>query len=165
MAESAGSPDRLTRKTFVRDALPTAGDDAVVVGEALTLREVALEAEKKPAVRVLAVVGGNGQLSGVIRVPALCDDLFLSVAPEDYIAEILRPGKLEEFGRYARSESAKDLMEEPFAVSLDDDIGIAFRVMHDNGLEGIPVIDREGRPVSYLDRFRLIAVWLKTHAG
>jgi len=35
--------------------------------------------------------------------------------------------------------------------------------MHDEDLEGLPIVDAEMRPSGYLERLELIKVWLQEH--
>lgn len=163
MARDESSQDRLTKDTKVSAALDRAGSDLVVVRFNKPVREIAEAAAANASLRIISVIDAEGRLTGLIRVHALCDELFFNIAPEEFISEILEPGKLAEFGRILRAKTASELMEEPESVSLDDNVGRAFRRMHDRSLDGLPVLDASGHPVAYLDRLRLIAVWLKTH--
>ena len=162
MSDQSAS-DRLTKTMRVAEALNHVGLDPIVVGLDMEVREVAMAAAGHPAVRVISVVDANGRLAGLIRVGLLCDDLLLSIAPEEFIADILEPGKLDEFRRLAHATVAADLMEPAEGVQEDDTLGAAFHRLHERNLDGLAVLDAEGRPVAYLDRLRLIAVWLEAH--
>jgi CBS domain-containing protein len=165
MTESSHEADRFTRSTLVSSALDSLGSAPVIVSEDAPLAEVASKAADEWSIRVICVTDDEGRLEGIIRVKALCDDLFLSVAPEGFIADILLPGHIEEFARLSASRTAGQLMEPPVSVQLTDNLAVAFKRLREKGLEGIPVLDAEGRPVAYLDSLRLIAVWVRTHAA
>jgi CBS domain-containing protein len=163
MVKSESFGDRLTKETTVSQALDDAGSEPLIVREDTALRDVAAELARHPAVRVVCVVDAQGTLRGLLRAGSVCDDLFFHVAPEEFISDILEPGKLEEYRRYARGRVASDLMEEAASVVSEDTLGTAFKRLHERGLDGLPVIDAKGRPISFLDRLRLIVVWLQTH--
>ncbi len=155
--------DRQTKATRVGAALDRAGKEPVVVAQDASIPAIAAAAEAHPEVRLICVVDAAGRLAGLIRLNALCDDLFFHVAPEEFLSDVFDPDKVAEFGRYSRAQRAADLMEAPDAVTVDESVMIAFRRMHERGLEGLPVVDGAGRPVAYIDRLRLLSVWLRTH--
>ena len=163
MARGESAGDRITKEATVSEALNHAASVAVVVRGETALREIAAAASEHPAVRVICVVDEDQKLIGLIRVNALCDDLYFHVTPEEFISEILERGKIDEFGRFARARVASDLMEAATSVVGEDTLATAFARLHDRGLDGLPVVDPSGRPIAYLDRLRLIVVWLETH--
>ena len=155
--------DRSIRETPIGAALARLGRRPLVVSKTTPLRDVAVACEKQPEVHVISVVDDAGALAGLLRVAALCDHLFIHVSPEEFLHDIFGPGKIEEFGRFVHARVAADLMEEPASVSPADTVASAFQRMHDRGLEGLPVVDDQGKPLAYIDRLRLIALWLEAH--
>src|SRR6266540_1754096 len=114
--------DRLTKATTVSSALDTAGSQPIVVLETASIPEVAAAWEAHPEVRVICVVNNQGTLAGIIRVGPICDALFLHLAPEEFLADILEPDSLLEFRRLSHARRAADLMEEAKGVLADDSV-------------------------------------------
>ena len=164
---AAGAPreeeDKATKATTVGDAWRAGAAQACVVPESAELRQVAEAALESPAVRTIAVVDDQGRLVGIIPLVLLVDELFYRVAPEEFLTDILEAGAIEEYGRISRAATAGQLMGPPASVTLADTVRQAFGLLHDLELEGLPIVDGEGRPVGYLDRLQLLGVWLRTH--
>ena len=155
--------DRATKATTVGDAWGTAGARPCVVPNTADLHQMAQAAMESPAVRTIAVVDREGRLAGIIPLALLLDELFHRVAPEEFLAEILEAGAIEEYGRISRAATAGELMQPPASVTVEDTVRTAFGLLHDLELEGLPIVDAGGRPVGYLDRLHLLWVWLRTH--
>ena len=154
--------DALTRGTLVGEARRIA-ESPCVVREDDDLREVAEALSVHRRVHTAAVVNAAGTLVGIIPLRLLLDELFLQVAPEEFLTEILDRERIEEYGRMVRARTAGELMQPPVYVTVKDTIGDAFARMHDHDLEGLPVVDEGLRLVGYLDRLELIRVWLQEH--
>lgn len=132
-----------------------------VVTEDQSVAEVAACLSDNPGVNAAPVVDADGRLLGVIPMHLLVDDLFLDIAPEEFLADLGDVEGLEEFGRMTRAKTAGDLMEEPAYVTEDDSVRDAFAILHERDLEGLPIVDLEMKVVGYLDRLHLIQLWLK----
>jgi CBS domain-containing protein len=165
MQDESGEPeaDVLIGMTRVSEITGLAGEAPCVVPHDMDLKEVARQMSQRREVRTAAVVDAEGRLAGIIPLRLLLDELFLRVAPEEFIADILEPEHMEELGRVVRAETAGDLMQPPTYVTLSDTVKDAFRRMHDHELEGLPIVDEEMRPVGYLDRFQLLQTWIREH--
>ena len=163
-AEELGTPreDALTKGALVGNARRIA-ESPCIVREDDDLRELAEALSVHRRVHTAAVVNAAGTLVGIIPLRLLLNELFLQVAPEEFLTEILDRERMEEFGRMVRAHTAGELMQQPVYVTVEDTIGDAFARMHDHNLEGLPVVDRELRPSGYLDRLELIKVWLQEH--
>jgi CBS domain-containing protein len=118
---------------------------------------------RRRGVRTAAVVDAEGQLVGIIPLRLLLDELFFRVCPEEFISESLETGRMEELGRMVLAERAGELMQPSVYVTLDETVRDAFCRMHDEKLEGLPIVDQGMRPVGYLDRFQLLEVWIREH--
>ena len=163
-AETLGTPqeDALTKGTPIGAARRIA-ENPCIVNENDDLRQVAEALSVHRRAHTVAVVNAAGTLVGIIPLHLLVDELFLQVAPEEFLAEILNRERLEEYGRMVRAGVARDLMLEPVFVTVEDTIGDAFARMHDHNLEGLPVVDAKRCPTGDLDRLELIKVWLEGH--
>ena len=111
--------------------------------------------------------GGGGQVRGawwgVIPMRLLLDELFLHVAPEEFLVDLRAMEGIEEFGKLSRARSAKDLMQPAVYVTMDDSVREAFSRMHEHRLEGLPIVDKDMRVVGCLSRLQLIRLWLQKH--
>lgn len=159
-----GTPrqDALTKGTPIGDARRIT-ETPCVVEEGADLREVAESLSVHRRVHTAAVVDAAGRLVGIIPLRLLLDELFLQVAPEEFLTEILDRERMEQYGRMIHARTAGELMQRPVYVTVEQSIGEAFGLMHDHDLEGLPIVDAERRPVGYLDRLELIKVWLQEH--
>ena len=154
---------QVTKRTLVREALERAGLEPCVVQGEEELQAVAERLGSQPGVHTVAVVDRQGHLLGIIPMRLLVDDLFLRVAPEEFLADLKDSEGVEEFGRMSRAKTAADLMEEPAFATMDDTVRDAFARMHERKLEGLPIVDAEMKVVGYLDRLQLLRLWLKQH--
>ncbi|MBI1886346.1 MAG: CBS domain-containing protein [Chloroflexi bacterium] len=149
----------------VRDALERAGSVPCVVRTGDTLEATVERLSDTPGIRTVAVVDDEYRLVGVIPIRTMLDELYLAVAPEEFLAEIGEEEKLEEFGRISRARTAGELMLSPVHVTMDDTVRDAFAKMHEHDLGGLPIVDEEGKVAGYLDRLNLIRLWLRRRRG
>ncbi len=149
------------RKTTVREAMRRlAGPSPCLVHPDDDVMALVEKAVRSPEVETFAVVDDDGKLLGIIPLRLLLDELFLSVVPEEFLLSMRHLEDIEEFARIARAKRARDLMQPPVSVTPDDSIGRAFALLHERGLQGVPVVDEAGRVTGYLDSLQLIALWL-----
>ncbi len=152
-----------TKRTLVREALEKVGSKGCVVSAGDDLAAVSESLADSPGVHTVTVVDDQGRLVGVIPMRLLLDELFLDVAPEEFLVGLREIENVEEFGRIIRARTAGELMEEPAYVTMDDTVRDAFTRMHERKLEGLPIVDEELRVEGYLDRLQLVRHWLKRH--
>ena len=152
-----------TRHTLVREALEKVGGRGCVVSAGDDLVAVSESLADSPGVHTVAVVDDQGRLVGVIPMRLLVDELFLDVAPEEFLVGLREIEDVEEFGRIIRARTAGELMEAPAYVTMDDTVREAFTRMHERKLEGLPIVDEGLQVAGYLDRLQLVRLWLKKH--
>jgi len=155
--------DLITQRTSVREALGREAAQPCVVEESADLLRICERLGEAPGVDIVAVVDEAGRLRGIIPVRLLLDELFLRVAPEEFLADLRAMEGVEEFGKLSRARSARDLMQPAVYVIMADSAREAFSRMHERRLEGLPVVDEEMRVVGYLGRLQLIRLWLQKH--
>jgi CBS domain-containing protein len=155
--------DLITQRTTVREALGTDATRPCVVEEGADLLRICERLGETPGVDVVAVVDDARRLSGIIPVRLLLDELFLHVAPEDFLNDLRAMEGVEEFGKLSRARSARDLMQPAVYVTMDESVRDAFGRMHERRLEGLLIVDREMHVVGYLSRLQLIQLWLQKH--
>ena len=155
--------DLITQRTTVREALGADAPQPCVVEEAADLVRICVQLSGVPGVDVVAVVDDARRLRGIIPVRLLLDELFLHVAPEDFLADLRAKEGVEEFGKLSRARSARDLMQPAVYVTMEDNVREAFSRMHEQRLGSLPIVDEEMRIVGYLSRLQLIRLWLQKH--
>jgi len=163
MRDTAGSrkeEGEAAKRLSVSDAVQEALRATCVVTRDQSVADVAECLSENPGVNTAAVVDVNGRLQGIIPLRLLLNDLFLNVAPEEFLADLGGIGGLEEFGRMVRANTAGVLMEPPAYVAVEDSVRHAFALMHERHLDGLPVVDPEMKVVGYLDRLDLVRLWL-----
>ncbi len=161
--ESKRREASITKRTPVREALGTAGTEALTVQEGDNLTLVAERLISRPEINTVPVVDSRGRLVGIIPTRLLLDELFLEVAPEEFLAELKAIEDVEEFGRISRARTAGELMEEPAYVTMDHPVREAFARMHERNLDGLPIVDADMKVVAYLDRLQLIQLWVRRY--
>ncbi len=155
----------ITKRTLVREALEKVGTEPCVVREDDALPVVAEELSSRQGVNAVAVVDSQARLVGVIPMRLLLDELFLDVAPEEFLVGMRDIEDVEEFSRLSRAQTAGELMEEPVYVTMDDPVREAFARMHEHKLEGLPIVDEEMKVVGYLERLQLLRLWVRRYLG
>ncbi|MFQ6019583.1 MAG: CBS domain-containing protein [Dehalococcoidia bacterium] len=163
MAEGEDRPP-ITKQTTLREVPDTVDARPHTVGEDEPLTAVAENLCEEQGVHTAAVVDPADRLVGIIPMRIVLDELFLALAPEEFLVEMREMAGVEEFGRISRAQTARELMEEPVYVTMDDTVREAFVRMHEAKLEGLPVVDETMKVVGYLDRFQLLRLWLKGRA-
>jgi len=110
-----------------------------------------------------AVVDKDERLVGVIPMHLLLAELYLHVAPEEFLVGMRAFENIEEFGKISRAQKAKELMQSPVYLTREDSARDAFVRMHENKLDSLPVVDEEMRVVACLSRLQLVRLWLQKH--
>src|SRR3972149_6287674 len=153
----------VTRSTLVREALEMVGSQPCVVGEGDDLLAATEQLVAFQGVHTVAVVDNEGRLVGVIPMRLLVDELFLDVAPEEFLVGMRDIEDVEEFSRISRARTAGELMEEAAYVTMDDTVREAFSRMHERKLDGLPIVDEGMKVLGYLDLLQLLRLWLSRH--
>jgi CBS domain-containing protein len=134
--------------------------EPVVVDVADSLHRIAELAVQNTACRVIAVVEQGQRLVGVIPVRALVNDIFLKIVPEEFLAEITDYEAVLKYAKHLGARTARDVMLEPVSVRRDETVRDAFERMHGSKLNGLPIIDADGRVTGYVDQLELLLVWV-----
>ena len=162
--DDANSGDaEITKRILVREAMEKVGGDGCVVSEGEGVIAVSEKLAGSPGVHTVAVVDGRACLVGVIPMRLLMNELFLDVAPEDFLVGMRGIEDVEEFARISRAKTAGELMEEPAYVTMDDTVREAFSRMRERKLEGLPIVDEGMNVLGYLDFLQLLRLWLSRH--
>lgn len=154
--------DYITRGTSVRDAWKFFAEEPVVVSRGTALRDVAEILGQRRGIHTVAVIDDKGRLVGVIPLRLLLDEMFFHIAPEEFLADIRSDMAIEEFGRISHADTVDDVMQKPAYVTVDETVDDAYGCMHENRLEGLPIVDESMKPIGYVDRFQLLRTLLQT---
>jgi CBS domain-containing protein len=155
--------DTITRETSVGEAMGLVGISACIVKEDDDLLQVTESMAANLGTHTAAVVDEQGRLVGVIPIHLLLAELFLHVAPEEFLVGMRAFANIEEFGKISRAQTAGELMQSPVYLTTEDSARDAFVRMHENKLDSLPVVDAEMRVVACLSRLQLVRLWLHKH--
>ncbi len=70
-----------------------------------------------------------------------------------------------QFAEHSRMRTARDAMQPPLFVQPEDSAKDAFRLLHQHGLEGLPVVDEQHRIIGYLSMMELLALLVTPSPG
>jgi CBS domain-containing protein len=133
----------------------------VIVQTDHTLMEVAEAMVQQPAVTVACVVNQRRRLVGLIPLPNLTDDLFMTVVPEEFLSETRSLEDALHFADLSRTRTAADAMIPPVWVKKDDVVRDAFHKMHDCKISGVPVVDEGLQVTGYITQLDLLALYAR----
>ena len=154
------SRETITSQTLVSEADHMLTSEPVIVHEGDSLEVLASQAAENPQCRVLSVVDDQDRLVGLIPVRMLVNDIFLKIVPEEFLGEILDLEAALEYAQHIAARTAGDIKIEPVSVRPAETVRTAFERMHHSHLNGLPIVDDDGRVISYLDMFELLLVWI-----
>jgi CBS domain-containing protein len=129
-----------------------------------TLAEIVESIERAPRTLTLAVVDAAGRLQGVIPFQQSVDEVFIQIAPEEFLAAIQDRADAEEYAvksRLSAAATAAAMMRPPVAVREDETVLAAFRKMHQADLRGLPIVDADQVVIGYIDLLELVLVWMR----
>jgi len=155
--------DAITRDTSVGEASGLVGISACIVKEDDDLLQVTESMAANLGTHTAAVVDKERRLVGIIPMHLLLAELYLHVAPEEFLVGMRAFENIEEFGKISRAQKAKELMQPPVYVTMADSARDAFIRMHENRLDSLPVVDEDMRVVACLSRLQLVRLWLQKH--
>ncbi len=136
-------------------------EPAVVTPEA-SLQEVVAELISHPNVRVVCVQNKEKHLVGLIDATKLSNTLFQEIFPEEYLGEITDLEEVLRFADRTKIQRAADIMQDPAFVRLQDNVQVAFHIVHKCGLPGIPVVDDQYHIIGYINLLELLVFCLRS---
>lgn len=156
------TPEAVTQGTRIEAADGLLSIGPVVVGADASLREIAEKAVENTGCRVIAVVDGDGRLAGVIPVRVLVNDIFLKIVPELFLGEIIDVDAALQYAAHVGARTARDIQLPAVSVRRDETLRDAFATMHEAKLNGLPIVDDDGRVVGYVDQLEMLLVWVRS---
>ena len=136
-------------------------DDPTEVGQEVPFRTIVRAFLKNPAVRTVAVVDEARKVVGLISVRSLYEAMFVDLFPSAALGEISDLTTALEVMHDMQHRTAAELMDDPVVVTLSDQVNEACIRIHREHMDGLPVVDGDGRLVSYLDQSALAPLWLE----
>jgi CBS domain-containing protein len=155
------TPESITQQTSIAEADRLLSMTPVVVHGGDGLQEVAERAVENTGCRVIAVVGEDERLIGLLPVRVLVNDIFLKIVPEEFLGEIDDVEAVLKYAGHIGARLCREVMSEPVSVRLDDTVRDAFRRMHAAKLNGLPITNGDDRVVGYVDQLELLLVWVR----
>ena len=156
------SRETFTSQTLVADADRMLTAEPVIVSRTDSLETIAQRAVENPNCRVLSVVDDGGRLVGLVPVRLLVNDIFLKIVPEEFLGEIADLDAALEYARHIAARTTADIMVEPVSLRPSETVRTAFERMHHSHMNGLPIVDADGRVTGYLDMLELLLVWLRS---
>jgi CBS domain-containing protein len=155
------TPESITQATPIIEADRLLSIGPVVVRSDESLREIAQKAVENTGCRVISVVD-DGRLVGVIPVRVLVNDIFLKILPELFLGEIVDVEAALKYASHVGARTASDIQVPPVSVRREETIRDAFARMHDAKLNGLPIVDDDGKVVGYVDQLEILLVWVRS---
>ncbi len=167
--ERAAEPDvweesvyDLDRHTSIAQIVNIMDLNPIRVQADASLSEIVKEAIAKPRVQVICVVNREDRLIGLIDIVTLSDSLFFTIFPEEYFSDIKDINQVMDYAKRTSVHQAEDLMRAPISIKMDDNLEKAFHLMHENKLQGLPVIDDHYHVIGYINMIELMERCLTT---
>jgi CBS domain-containing protein len=154
-SDGARKIDRATPVSRIVEVLDLA---PIAVQADTPIQNIVDEMMARPRVHMVNVVNREDRLVGLIDLQRLADAFFFSVFPEEFLSEIKEIKNVMDYARQMQHNTAEDLMREPVWVKMDDTLEQAFRLMHENKLSGLPVIDDHYHLVGYINLLEIMMV-------
>lgn len=127
-----------------------------IVREDAFLKEVVEGILKDPKTRAVYVVDREEKLLGIIDIRRVIRYIFPHFFEEDLIGR--------EVIDIITSKTVKDFISyPPVWVTEDDNLDKALRLMIENELEEIPVVDKDLRVIGDLNLLELLSIWIKKY--
>jgi CBS domain-containing protein len=156
------SRETITSQTLVSEADQMLTSQPVIVHDGDSLDHLARQAVENPQCRVLSVVDDDGRLVGLVPVRLLVNDIFLKIVPEEFLGEIVDLDAALEYAQHIAARTAADVRIAPVSVRSSETVRTAFERMHHSHLNGLPILDDDGRVTGYLDMLELLLVWIRS---
>ncbi len=145
----------------VKQAADLIKSDIITIPASASMSEVVIAMQENPSTHVAAVVSREEHLLGLVTLRSLADHVFFGIMPELFFSEVFDQERAEEFGRMSNVRSVSDCMMPAVAVHASDPVREAFRIMHENQLSGLPIIDDDNHVVGCLSLLELLTLVIK----
>jgi CBS-domain-containing membrane protein len=82
--------------------------------------------------------------------------------PEEFLSEITDLEKMMAYAKKTQATTAKDVMISPVWVKKGDTVKEAFKLLHDNKLPGLPLVDELYQVIGYINLLELLSLCIQT---
>jgi len=154
------SGSNLSRNTRISKIPPVLVMRPTVIAEDTLLDEAAREMIANPSVHVAAVTNQDNRLVGILDIRTLADDLFFHIYSEEFLSNLTDLEQVFGFAEKSTLRSAADAMRPAVFVKPNDTVKDAYRIMHENGLTGLLVVDDNYHVTGYINLLTLLSQWL-----
>jgi CBS domain-containing protein len=145
----------------VKQAAALIKSDVVTVSSNATIAEGVLAMEKNSSTNVAAVVSREDHLLGLVTLRSLADHIFFGIMPELFLGEVFDQEHAEKFSKMTNVHIVSDCMTPPISVHAEDPVRTAFRLMHENELSGLPIVDDDNHVIAFLSLRELLALVIR----
>jgi len=135
--------------------------DVVTVPSNATIPQGVLAMEGNSSTNVAAVVSREDHLLGLVTLRSLADHVFFGIMPELFLGEVFDQDKAEEVSNMTNVRVVSDCMIPPISVLASDPVRTAFRLMHENELSGLPIVDDDNHVIAFLSLRELLALAIR----
>lgn len=122
------------------------------------LTEVLDKLMKNPGAPAACVVNTEGRLMGVITIKSLADVMMIPVMPEAYINDPDEYEKALQYAQITDQHIAAGIMKDPVFMQEEDTLAEVFKIMHEQNLSGLPVVDQSYHVKGFITLLGLMAV-------
>jgi len=142
----------------VKQAAALIQSDVVTVPSNASISEGVIAMENNSSTNVAAVVSREDHLLGLVTLRSLADHVFFGIMPELFLGEVFDQDHAEDFGKMSTVRTVSDCMIPPVSVHVSDPVRTAFRLMHENQLSGLPIVDDDNHVIAFLGLRELLAL-------
>lgn len=153
--------DVRVRDMPVEQAAALTKSDVVIVPSNASISEGVIAMENNSSTNVAAVVSREEHLLGLVTLRSLADHVFFGIMPELFLGEVFDQDHAEDFGKMSKVRTVSDCMIPPVSVHTNDPVRMAFRLMHDNQLSGLPIVDDDNHVIAFLSLRELLALAIR----
>jgi len=155
---SASNLDVRIRDIPVKQAADLIESDVVTIPANAVMSQVVLALQRNPSTHVAAVVSRENHLLGLVTLRMVADQIFFTITPEIFFSEVFDQEQAEKFGKMSSVRSVSDCMIPPISVHASASVRKAFRLMHENDLSGLPIVDDDNHVVGFLGLLELLTL-------
>jgi CBS-domain-containing membrane protein len=142
---------RLARRTTVGATEGRLEHEPLLIAQDVDLLLAMRRSARQPSTRIIGVVDDQGRIAGVVPVALLAEAVVAHAVPEAFFAELADIEEVGQFGHNVEARTIGEIMLPPATIAPEATLGDAFRMMHQQHLSGLYVVDGAGVPTGYID--------------
>ncbi len=142
---------RQVRQATVAMAQGSLAIEPLLIAQDADLLEAMRRACQQPSTRLIGVTDGTGRVVGVVPVALISGAVVAHTMPEVFFADLADVEEVGQFGHAVEARTIGEIMLPPATIAPDATLGDAYRLMHQQRLAGLYVVDASGKPIGYVD--------------